>query len=79
MANKCDKCKTTDAPHYYPVTYPEADGTTTTHYGCDQCVDDMWDMAAARKEYGPFERVTFTPVQSDPLDYENHHDTTQSW
>jgi hypothetical protein len=47
---QCDKCGEAEGQPTYPVEYPEDDGTTTTHYGCDQCIEQMWDMAAARKE-----------------------------
>jgi hypothetical protein len=46
----CSKCKVAESQPTYPVAYPEDDGTISTDYGCDQCIDDMWDMAAARKE-----------------------------
>lgn len=85
MANRCEKCKTTDAPHYYPVRYRHDNGQTTIHYGCDQCVNEMQEMIDARNEHMfpmtlvPFEEYTFTPAQSDPSDYENYHSPNQSW
>lgn len=51
MWTTCDKCKKVVLSEFtYPVAYPEDDGTTATHYGCDQCIDLMWDVVAARKE-----------------------------
>ena len=51
MWTTCDKCKKVVLSEFtYPVEYPEDDGTTTTHYGCDQCIDQMWDVVDARKE-----------------------------
>tara|TARA_R110002167_G_scaffold49606_2_gene145304 strand:+ start:1113 stop:1268 length:156 start_codon:yes stop_codon:yes gene_type:complete len=50
MANECDMCETTNALYYYPVEFPEDDGTTTTRYGCDMCIDEMHEFVDAKKE-----------------------------
>jgi hypothetical protein len=47
----CAKCKTTDSPEYIPIEYPEDDGTTTTHYGCTWCIEDMGNFVDARREH----------------------------
>ena len=47
---QCAKCKTTDAMEFIPIEYPEDDGTTTTHYGCTRCIDDMENFVEAKKE-----------------------------
>jgi len=70
MTNKCDKCKTTDAPYYYAIAYPEDDGTTTTHYGCDMCIDQMHEMAAARAEVAELAAVLDT---NDGAEYNNKY------
>ena len=45
---QCAKCRTTDAMEFTPIEYPEDDGTTTTLYGCDRCIDEMCDFLEAR-------------------------------
>ena len=48
LPDQCAKCRTVDAMTFTPIEYPEADGTTTTHYGCDRCIDEMCDFLEAR-------------------------------
>ena len=86
MWTECSKCKKLILSEMtYPVEYRHDNGQITIHYGCDRCINEMQDMMDARNEERfpmrlvPSEEYTFTPVQSDPLDYENHHDTAQSW
>ena len=46
---QCAKCRTTDSIEFHVIEYPEDDGTTTTHYGCTRCIDDMENFVEAKK------------------------------
>ena len=47
---RCAKCGTQASGEYTRIEYPEDDGTTTLHYGCARCIDEMCDFVEARIE-----------------------------